>query len=122
MRGRCSEWTTRGQESGTTRRQEGGATRGNTTTSLLKTTRGRCSERLIRDVGSSDNNCSDDSNGNSDGDADSGNGDSGDNNSNSNRGSSNSDSGGKDNNQLKPAVEKAVKAVDAALASILLAS
>jgi hypothetical protein len=105
-----------------TRGQEGGATRGEATTSLRKTTRGRRSERTTKDVGSGDNDCSDNRNGDSDGDADSGDGDSGDNDSNSNSGGGNSDSGGKNNNQLKPAVEKAATAVNAALASILLAS
>ncbi len=42
--------------------------------------------------------------------------------SNSNIGGGDSDSGGKNNNQLKAAAEKAVTAVDSALASILLAS
>jgi hypothetical protein len=84
--------------------------------------RGRRSERTTRDVGSGDNNCSDNSNVDSDGDADSGDGDSGDDDSNSNSGGGDSDSGGKNNNQLKPAAEKAATAVNAALASILLAS
>ncbi len=97
-------------------------TRGNATTSLRKTTRGRRSERMMRDIGSSNDNCSDDSNGNSDGDADSGDGDSCDNDSNSDSGGGNSNSGGKNNNQLKPAVEEAATRVNAALASILLAS
>jgi hypothetical protein len=78
-----------------TREQEGGATRGNKRTSLPKTTRGWCRKRTTRDIGSGDNDCSDDSNGNSDGDADSGNGDCGDDNSNSNSGGGNSDSGKK---------------------------
>ncbi len=75
-----------------TRGQEGGATRGNATTSLCKMTRGRRSERMMRDVGSSNDNCSDNSNDDSNGDADSSNGDSGDDNSNSNSGGSNSNS------------------------------
>jgi hypothetical protein len=104
------------------RGQEGGVMRGNATTSLHKTMRGQRSERTMRDVGSGDNNCSDNSNGDSDGDADSSNGDSGDDNSNRDSGGGNSDSGGITNNQLKPAVEKAAMVVDAALASILLAS
>ncbi len=77
---------------------------------------------MTRDVSSGDNDCSDDSNGDSDGDADSGNGDSGDDDSNSDSGGGDSNSGGKNNNQLKPAAEKAATAVDAVLASILLAS
>ncbi len=104
------------------RGQEGIATRGDTTTSLRKMTRGQRSEGTTRDVSSGDNNCCDDSNGNSDSDANSGDGDSGDNDSNSNSGGSDSNSGGKNNNQLKPAAEKAAMAVNAALASILLAS
>jgi hypothetical protein len=75
----------------------------------------------MRDVGSGDNNCSDKINVDSKGDADSGDGDSGDNDSNSNSGGGDSNSGGKNNNQLKPAAEKAATAVNAALASILLA-
>ncbi len=47
-------------------------------------TRGRHSERTTRDVSSGNNDCSDDSNGDSDSDANSGDGDSGDNDSNSN--------------------------------------
>ncbi len=89
---------------------------------MRKTTRGRCSERTTRDVGSGNDDFSDDSNGNSNGEADSGNGDSSDDNSNSNSGGGDSNSGRKNNNQLKPAVEKAATAVDAVLASILLAS
>jgi hypothetical protein len=89
---------------------------------MRKTTRERRIERMTRDVGCGDNNCSDDSNGDSDGDADSGDGDNGDNNSNSDSGGGNSNSGGKNNNQLKPAAEKAVTVVNAALASILIAS
>ncbi len=104
------------------REQEGGATRGDATTSLRKTTRGRRSERTTRDVGSGGGDCSDDSNGDRDGDGDSGDGNRGDNDSNSNSGGGDSDSGRKNNNQLKPAAEKAATAVDAALASILLAS
>ncbi len=104
------------------RGKEGPATRGNTTTSSRKTTRGQRSERTTRGVGSGDNDCSDDSNSNSDGDADSGEDDSGDDDSNSDSGGGDSDSGGKNNNQLKPAAEKLAIAVDAALASILLAS
>ncbi len=96
--------------------------RGNTTTSLRKTTRGQRSERMTRDVSSGDGNCSDNSNGNSNSDANSGDSDSGDDNSNSNSGGSNSNSGEKNNNQLKPAAEKAATAVNAALASIILAS
>jgi hypothetical protein len=80
-------------------------------------TRGRRSERTTRDVSSGNNNCSDDSNGDSNGDADSGDGDK-----NSNSGGGDSDSGRKNNNQLKPAAEEAVMVVNAALASILLAS
>jgi hypothetical protein len=105
-----------------TRRREGSATRGDTTTSLRKTTRGQRSERTTRGISSGDNDCSDDSKGASNGDADSGNSDSGDNNSNSNSGGGDSNSGGKNNNQLKPAAEKATMAVNAPLASILLAS
>ncbi len=89
---------------------------------MRKTTRGRRSGRTTRDAGSGDNDCSDDSNGDSDGDADSGDGDSGDDDSNSDSGGGDSNSGGKNNNQLKPAAEKAAMVVDAALASILLAS
>ncbi len=96
-------------------------TKGNATTSLHKTTRGR-SERMTRDVGSGNNDCSDNSNSNSNGDGESGDGDRGDNDSNSNSGGGNRDSGRKNNNQLKPAVEKVTTAVDAALASIFLAS
>jgi hypothetical protein len=95
-------------------------TRGNATTSLQKTTRGRHSERMTRDVGSGNDDCSDNSNGNSNGDADSSDGDSGDDDSNSGGGDSNS--GGKNNNQLKPAAEEVATAVNAALISILLAS
>ncbi len=58
----------------------------------------------------------------SDGDGDSNDGDSGNNDSNSGSGSGDSNSGKKNNNQLKAAVEKVATAVDAALASILLAS
>ncbi len=76
----------------------------------------------MRDISSGDDNCSDDSNGDSDGVANSGNGDSGDDDSNSNSGGSDSNRGGKNNNQLKPAAEKAATVVNAALASILLAS
>jgi hypothetical protein len=76
----------------------------------------------MRDVSNSDNNCSDDSNGDSNSDATSGDGDSGDNNSNSDSGGSDSNSGRKNKNQLKPAAEKAATAVNAALASIILAS
>jgi hypothetical protein len=96
--------------------------RGKGTTNLRKTMTWQCSERRTRDVGSGNNNCSDNSNGNSNGDGDSGNGDSSDDNSNSNSGGSNSNRGGKNNNQLKPAAEKLATAVNAALASILLAS
>ncbi len=84
---------------------------------MRKTTRGQRSERTTRDVGSGNDDCSDDSNSDSDGDADSG-----DDDSNSDSGGGDSDSGGKNNNQLKPAAEKAATAVNAALASILLAS
>ncbi len=84
---------------------------------MRKTTRGRRSERTTRDVGSGDDDCSDDSNGDSDGDADSG-----DDDSNSDSGGGDSDSGGKNNNQLKPAEDKPATAVNAALASTLLAS
>ncbi len=77
---------------------------------------------MTRDVGSGDNICSDDSNGNSDGDADSSDGDSGDNNSNSNSSGGEINSGGKNNNQFKSAAEKAATMVNAALASIFLAS
>ncbi len=84
-------------------------------------TRGQHSE-ITRDVGRGNDDCSGNSNDNSDGDADSGDGDSGDDDSNSNSGGSDSNSGGKNNNQLKPAVEKAATAVNAALASIFLAS
>ena len=89
---------------------------------MRKTTRGRRSERTTRYVGSGNNDCSDGSNGDSDGDADSGDGDSGDDDSNSDSGGGDSDSGGKNKNQLKPAAKKAATAVNAALASILLAS
>ncbi len=89
---------------------------------MRKTTRGRRSERTTRDVGSGNDDCSGDSNGDSDGDADSSDGDSGDNDSNSDSGGGDSNSGGKNNNQLKSAVEKAAMVVNAALASILLAS
>ncbi len=112
----------RGQEGGTTREQEGSRARGDATASLRKTTRGWRSERTTRDVGSGDNNCSDDSKGNSNGDADSTDGDKGDDDSNSDSGGGNSNSGRKNNNQLKSAVEKAAMVVNAALASILLAS
>jgi hypothetical protein len=112
----------RGREGGTTKGREGGATRVDATTSLRKTTRGRRSERTTRDIGSGDDDCSDDSNGDSNGDADSGDGDSGVDDSNSNSGGGDSDSGGKNNIQQKPAAEKAATAVNAALASILLAS
>jgi hypothetical protein len=77
---------------------------------------------MTRDVSSRNDDCSEDSNSDSDGDADSGNGDSGDNGSNNNSGGGNGNSSRKFNNQLKPAAEKALTAVDAALASILLAS
>jgi hypothetical protein len=97
-------------------------TRGDTTTSLRKTTRGWHSERTTKDISSGNDDCSDDSNGNSDSDANSGDGDSGDDDSNSDSGGRDSNSGGKTNNQLKPAAEKAAKAVNAALASIILAS
>ncbi len=76
----------------------------------------------MRDDGSGDDDCSDKGNIDSNGDADSSDGDSGDDDSSSNSGGGNSNSGGKNNNQLKPAAEKAATAVDAALASILLAS
>ena len=113
----------KGQDGVTTRGQEGGVMRGDAITSLHKTTRGRHSERTMRDVGSGDDDCSDNSNGNSNGmDADSGNGENGDDKSNSNSGGSDSNSGQKNNNQLETAAEKAVTAVDAALTSILLAS
>ncbi len=95
--------------------------RGNAITSLCKMTRGQRSERTTRDVGSSNADCSEDSNGNSNGDADSGDGHSSDDNSNRDSGGGDSDRG-KNNNQLKPAAEKAATAVNAALASILLAS
>ncbi len=65
---------------------------------------------------------SDDSNSNSNGVGDSGNSGSGGDDSNSDSGGGDSDSGRKNNNQLKPAAEKAAIAVDAALASVLLAS
>jgi hypothetical protein len=96
--------------------------RGNATTSLRKMTRGWRSEWTTRDVGSGNDNGSDDSNGDSYGDGDSGGSDSGDNNSKSDSGGGNSHSGRKNNNQLKLAAEKAATAVNAALASILLAS
>jgi hypothetical protein len=51
-------------------------TRGNATTSLRKTARGQRSERMMRDVDSGDDNCSDDSNNDSNGDTGSGDGDS----------------------------------------------
>jgi hypothetical protein len=94
---------------------------------LRKTTSGRRSERTTRDVSSGNDDCSDNSNGNSNsdansGDGDSGDSDSGDDDSNSDSGGSNSNSGGKNNNQLKPAAEKVATAVNAALASIILAS
>ncbi len=96
--------------------------RGDATTSLRKTMRGRRSERTTRDVSSGDDDCSDNINVDSDGDADSGDGDSGDDDSNSNSGGGDGNSGGKNNNQLKSAAEKAAMVVNAALASILLAS
>jgi hypothetical protein len=69
------------------------------------------------DVGSGDDNCSDDSNGDGNGDPDSGDGDSSNDDSNSDSGSgnsnSNSNSGGKNNNQQVATV------IDAGLASIL---
>ncbi len=89
---------------------------------MRKTIRGQRSERTTRDVSSSEDNCSDDSNGDSDSDANSNDGDSSDSNSNSDSGASNSNSGRKNNNQLKPAAEKAATAVNAALTSIILAS
>jgi hypothetical protein len=55
----------------------------------------------MRDVSSGDDDCSDDSNGDSDGDADSGDGDSGDDDSNSNSGGGDSDSGGKKQRSTK---------------------
>jgi hypothetical protein len=110
------------QEGGTTRGREGGTARGNTTTSLRKTMRGRRSERTTRDIGCGNDNCSDDSNCDSNGDADSGDCDSGDNDGNSDSGGGDSNSGGKNNNQLKPASEKMATVVNAALASILIAS
>ncbi len=122
MIGRRSQRTTIGQEGGTTRGQEGIATRGDTTTSLRKMTRGGRSERTTRDVSTGDDNCSDDSKGNSNSEDSSGDGDSNDDNSNSDSGGSNSNSGGKNKNQLKPAAEKVATAVKAALASIILAS
>jgi hypothetical protein len=98
------------------------AMRGNATTSLRKITRWRRSERTTRDIGSKDDDCSDDSNGDSDGDADSGYVDSGDNDNNSDSGGGDSNSSRNNNNQLIPASEEAATAVNAALASILLAS
>ncbi len=89
---------------------------------MRKRIRGRRSERTTRDVSSGDDDCSDDNNGDSNSDANSGDGDSGEDDSNSNSGGNDSNSGGKNNNQLKPAAEKAVTAVNAALASIILAS
>ncbi len=86
------------QEGGTTRGREGIATRGNATASLRKTTRGRRSERVTRDVSSGNDKCSDDSNNNSDSDADSGDSDSSDNNSKRDSGGSDSNSGRKNNN------------------------
>ncbi len=79
--------------------------------------RGRRSERRTRDIGSSNSNndCSDNSNNNSNGDADSGNGDSNDDESIGNTGGCNSDSSRKNYNKPKPAAEKAVSAVNAAL-------
>jgi hypothetical protein len=65
------------------------------------------------DVGSSNGNCSDYSNGNGDGDGDSGDGDSGNNDSNGNRSSGNSNSSGKNNNQLKAAAKNEATAVNA---------
>jgi hypothetical protein len=73
------------------------------------------------DIGSGDNDCSDNSNCTRDGDSDNGNGDSGNNDSNCNSGSGDNDSSGKNNNQLKAAAKKAAMAVDLALVSILLA-
>jgi hypothetical protein len=96
--------------------------RGDTTTSLRKMTRGWRSERTTREDSRGNDDCSDDSNSNSDSDANSGDGDSNDDNHNSNSDGSNSNSGQKNNNQLKPAAEKAATAVNAALASIILAS
>jgi hypothetical protein len=64
------------------------------------------------DVGSND--CSDDSNGNSDDDGDSGDGDSGNKDSNSDSSSSDSNSSGKNHNLLKAAAEKVATAVNAA--------
>jgi hypothetical protein len=104
------------------RGQEGIAMRGDTTTSLRKTTRGRRSERTTRDISSGNDDCSDDSNGDSNSDTNSSDGDSSDNDSNSDSGHSNSISGRKNNNQLKPAAENTATAVNAALASIILAS
>ncbi len=76
----------------------------------------------MRDDSSGDDNCSDASNGDSNSDANSGDGDSGADDSNSDSGGSDSNSGGKNNNQLKPAAEKVAMVVNAALASIILAS
>ncbi len=76
----------------------------------------------MRDVSSGNDNCSDDGNGDSNSDANSSDGDSGDDNSNSDSGGSDSNSGGKNNNQLKPAAKKAAMGINAALASIILAS
>ncbi len=77
---------------------------------------------MTRDISSGNNDCSDNSNGDSYSDANSGDGDSGDNDSNSDSGGNDSNSGGKNNNQLKPEAEKAATAVNAALTSIILAS
>ncbi len=79
--------------------REGRRTRGDATTSLRKKTRGRRSERTTRDVRGGDNDCSDDSTGDSDDYADSGDGDSDDDDSNSDSGGSDSDSVGKNNLQ-----------------------
>jgi hypothetical protein len=74
------------------------------------------------DVGSSNDNCSDDSIGDGDGDSDGGNGYSSNDDSNSNIGGCNSNSGGKNINQLNAAAEKAAMVGNVALASTLLAS
>ncbi len=51
-----------------TKEPEGSTTRDTATTSLRKPTRGWRSERMTRDVGSRDDDCSDDGNGNNNGD------------------------------------------------------
>jgi hypothetical protein len=71
------------------------------------------------DVGSGDDDCSDNSNGDDNGDGDSSDGDSGNYNSNSDNDGGNSDSRGKNNNKLKAAVEIAATEIDSGLTLIL---